>query len=215
MPPRPGLGPSQDRHCGVVDMDAVAGTNVSDNPLQDGAQRDADAADPIAQGRLLDWNALTGKALGLPVQRQVLAVFAEDNLSQQVRTGTAARQWMEGGRRLADRLARPARQLLAHVLDDLPGCRDALQAFGDVFADLAPFGSSTTWAGRRVGQDDTVTRQMRRQRTACRAAALEALHLDRIDGGDRDLRHDSRLGERLLQILQRQFELFQARAALG
>ncbi len=69
-------------------MDAVAGSNVGGNPLQDGTQRDADAADPISQGRLLDWNALTGKALGLPVQRQVLPVFAVDDFGHQVRTGT-------------------------------------------------------------------------------------------------------------------------------
>ncbi len=100
------------------------------------------------------------------------------------------------------------------MLNVPPGCGDALQAFGDVFADLAQFAPAAKRASHGVEKDDLLTRQVLRQRTARRAAALEAFDLDRIDDGDRNLCHDGRLGQRLLQIFQRQFQLFEARTAL-
>src|SRR5882672_10693603 len=48
----------------------------------------------------------------------------------------AARDHMEGRRRLRDRLARPAAELLAHVLGHEPLPRDDIEGFGDILPDL-------------------------------------------------------------------------------
>jgi len=62
-----------------------------------------------------------------------------------------AHDWMRWGRRLRDRFAGPAGELLAHVLDHFPLARDELQRRGDVLTDLAQYPAPTGGAGR--GQD--------------------------------------------------------------
>ena len=65
------------------------------------------------------------------------AVLGEQDLGQQLRPGAAARDRMRRRRRLGDRLAGPAGELLAHVLDHLPLARHELQRLGHVLAELA------------------------------------------------------------------------------
>jgi hypothetical protein len=64
----------------------------------------------------LDDPALARVALGLAVERLMLPVLLEHDYSEQARSGEAARQHMERRRRLADPLALPAGELLAHLL---------------------------------------------------------------------------------------------------
>ena len=60
-------------------------------------------------------NAFAAVSLALPVQRLVLAELLEQDHGQQLRSGKAPRGHMERGGRLGDRLAIPARELLAHA----------------------------------------------------------------------------------------------------
>src|SRR6185312_5777934 len=83
---------------------------------------------------------------------------------------------MRGGRRLGDRFAGPADELLAHVLDHLPLARNELQRLGHVFADLAQSAVAAAWADRRCRIDDALPWQMFRQRPAAWLAALERWH---------------------------------------
>ena len=63
----------------------------------------------------------------------MFAILLEYDRHQKVRAGPGR---VERRRRLADLLAGPAGQLLAHGLDDLPLARNDLQRLGDVLADL-------------------------------------------------------------------------------
>ena len=63
---------------------------------------------------------LSGRASG----HTVLSVLLEENHRQQVGAGPAPGRRVERRRRLADLLATPAGELLAHRLDDLPLARD-------------------------------------------------------------------------------------------
>jgi hypothetical protein len=91
-------------------------------------------ADLVGQRRQAQINALAPVAFALPVQRLMLAELLEQDHGQQVGAGKAARRHMERRGRLSDRLAIPARELLAHRLDHLPLARDHLQRLGDVLA---------------------------------------------------------------------------------
>jgi hypothetical protein len=45
----------------------------------------AGSADPVGQGGAVDLDALPGKDLALPVERQVIAVFGDQNVGEQGR----------------------------------------------------------------------------------------------------------------------------------
>src|SRR5258708_3480012 len=92
------------------------------------------------------------------------------------KTGTrpASGDHMEGSRRLADLLAVPARELLAHMLDHLPLARDRFQRFGDGLAHLAQPCAAAAIARCRCWHDDTLARQMRWKRTPRRTLARKS-----------------------------------------
>lgn len=77
-------------------------------------------ADLTGQCRQAQIDALPDIALALPVQGLMLAELLEQGHGQQVGPGEAARRHVERRRRLGDRLAAPARELLAHRLNYLP-----------------------------------------------------------------------------------------------
>lgn len=93
-------------------------------------------ADLIGQCRQAQVDALPGVALALPVQGLTLVKLLKQDHCQQVRPGKAARRHVEGRWRLGDRLAVPARELLAHRLGHVPLPGNGLQRLGDVFAQL-------------------------------------------------------------------------------
>src|SRR5579859_4473265 len=73
---------------------------------------------------------------------------------------TGWRRW------LGDRLAIPTRELLAHVLDDLPAPRLAFKRFRHHFAELAQPDAAAFAARTRRRFDDPFDRQIVRQRPA-------------------------------------------------
>ena len=127
-----------------------AANTWASNALEDRVQHAAAGADLIGQRRQAQRYAFTGVALGLPVQWLMLAELLKHDHRQQTGTGPAARNDMEWRRRLADVLAIAARELLAHMLDNLPLAWDDLQRLGHILAELGQARSAAAGAaGRR------------------------------------------------------------------
>ena len=118
------LALGQDRHGGVVAVQPLGGQHVALDQRMKRLQRRRAGADLVGQRRQAQVDALPPVAFALPVQRLMLAELLEQDHRQQVGAGKAARRHMERRRRLGDRLAFPARELLAHRLDHLPLARD-------------------------------------------------------------------------------------------
>ena len=74
-------------------------------------------AHPIRQGRDIEVDAFAFIDVALAIERQVQAILGEQDMSEQLGTCAPARDRMGGRRRLGDRFASPAGELLAHVLD--------------------------------------------------------------------------------------------------
>ena len=102
-------------------------------------------------------------ALALAVERLVIAELGVQDHRQQVRSCATPGDRMERRGRLGDRLAGTAGKLLTHRLDHLPLTRHALQGLGDRLAQLGQ-GPATAGACGRAGDDDTLARQVCRQR---------------------------------------------------
>jgi hypothetical protein len=88
-----------------------------------GLQNRRTGTDLVGQRRKAQINALSSIALALAVQRLVLAKLLEQDHGQQLRPGKATRRHVERCRRLGDRLAIPARELLSHRLDCYSACK--------------------------------------------------------------------------------------------
>ena len=137
-------------------------------------QRRRAGADPVGQRRDVEIDALAGDSVSLcRFSGWCLPNLRVQDHRQQARPGPAAGDRMERRRRLGDRLAGPAGELLAHGLDHLPLARDHLQRLGDVLAELGELAAAARAGGRRRDHDP-LARQMRRQRRAHRLAAGEA-----------------------------------------
>ena len=124
----------------------------------DRLQGDSRVPDQVCQRGEAQINAFTRKALCLPVQRLVLSVFFEDQHCDQAGSGPSARNRMERRRRLANLLAGPASELLAHSLDHLPLTWDYLQRLGDVLAHLHDPVRATASAGGRCLNNNPLAR---------------------------------------------------------
>lgn len=131
---------------------------------------------PVRERRYVEIDAFTLVDVALTMKRQVQAVLGEQDMGQQLGPCTPARNRMRGSRRLGDRFAGPADELLAHVLDHLPLARNELQRLGHVLANLAQSAVAAAWAGGRHWIDNALPRQMLRQRPAGWLAALERWH---------------------------------------
>ena len=174
----------------------------------------AAAPDPVGQRRDVELDAFAGIDGALAVERQMQAVLGEQDMGEQLGAGAPARDRMRGRRRLGDRLAGAAGELLAHVLDHLPLARNELQRLGHVLADLAQGAAAAARAGQGRRIDDALARQMLGQRPARRLAPLERRHRDLL--ARRRCRQPRRgLGLRgiLFQVGELQLELLEQRAA--
>jgi hypothetical protein len=165
----PGFGQHGDRR--VVAMDARAGERMRADEIVERPQDHGAAADLIGERRQAQRNAFARVTLGLAVKRLMLTILLKQDHGEQARPRQAARQHMERRRRLADLLAGAARELLAHILHDLPTPRNDLERLGHVLAELGELRRAAAGAGRRAGNDDALARQMRRKRFARRLAA--------------------------------------------
>ena len=130
----------------------------------------------------------------------MLPELLEQDHRQQAGAGPAAGDDMERRRRLADRLAVAAGELLAHVLDHLPLPRDHLQRLGDVLAQLAQPRAAAARAGGRRRLDHPLARQMLGEGLARRALAGEGRHVGGLGRGL--LGGELVLGRRALELLE-------------
>ena len=202
-----GLAFGQNWHRGVVAVQPLGAQDVGLQAFEQRRQRRRAATNLVGQGRQTDRHTLLGIALGLPVERLMLAKFLEQHHRQQAGSGPAPRDHVERRRRLADLLAVPATELLADVLDHLPGFRDHLQRLGDVLAEPGQPRSAATGTSRRSRHNYPLPRQMLRERFAGWPLARERRHLRGFSCG-----HFGRelvLRRRALQFLQRQLQLIQ------
>src|SRR6266566_5389539 len=85
---------------------------------------------------------------------------------------------MEGRRRLRDRLAGPAAELLPHMLGHEPLPRDDVERLGDVLADLGELAAAAAGARGRRGVNNPPARQIGGKVAPRRRAPREALYLD-------------------------------------
>jgi hypothetical protein len=176
-------------------------------PLMQRPQRRAAGADLVGQGRQAQGHALAGIALGLAVERLMLAVLLEQDHCQQAGAGPAARHDVERRRRLIDALAVAARELLPHMLDHLPLAGNHLQRLGDVLAQLGQAPAAAARTGRRAGHDHPLARQMLGEWLARRPPAGEGCHTGGLRC--RPLCRQLVLGRRGLKVFQLQLELIE------
>ena len=105
MRPVIGLALCQDRHGGVVAVQALGGQHMRLDQAMQRPQRRGAGPDLVGQRGEAEIDAFAGIALALPVQRLMLGELLEQDHRQEVRAGKAARRHMEGCRRLGDLLA--------------------------------------------------------------------------------------------------------------
>ena len=211
--PNDGFVLGQDRHGGVVAMQALGGEHVTAEQFGERSQVRRAGADPVGQGRYAELNAFAGKRFALPVERLVLAKLGVKDHRQQAGPSPAAGDDVKRCRRLSDLLTGPAGELLAHGLDHLPLPRHDLEGLGNVLAEFnKPAAAART--ARRRRHHDALAWQVRWQRRPHRLAAAGAAHCRRLRraraGGELVFR-----GARF-QFLELQFQLIeQLAAALG
>ena len=195
---------------GIVEVDAGASPNMRLDQENHGGQRRRHRPHPVGQRRNLDRHTFAREALALSMERQMEAELPEHDFGEETGAGTTAADRVKGRGFLRDRLASATREALANVLDDAPTRRGALERLGDVLAELAERRPATARTVLRSGMHDAVTREMLRQRAASGLVSREGHDGDRLVG----LSHDGFSG-RFLQILEAEFELIDAGAALG
>jgi len=195
-------------------MDALGGEDMCPDQQQQWHQRRGRSADPVSQRRDVELDALAGIDRALAVERQMQPVFGEQDMRQKSGAGAPTRDRMRRRRRLGDRLAGPAGELLAHMCDHLPLARDQLQRLGDILAELVQ-DTAAARARRRRRIDDALARQVLRQRTARRLAPFEGADLDLLARRRRGGELSRSLGLRciLLHIGKLQLELLKHGAA--
>ena len=110
-PARLGLALGQDRHRGVIGVQALRRQNVPGDQLMQRLHRRGRRVDLVGRRRDGEVDALAGVSITLAVQRLMLPELLEEDCRQQVRPNEAARRHMEGRRWLSDRLARAAAEL--------------------------------------------------------------------------------------------------------
>ena len=117
-------------------MQPDGGANVRLDKIMKRFQQLCHRTNLVSQRRKAQLHAFPRIALGLAVQRLMLAVFLIDDHREQAGAGPAARDRMERRRRLADLFAGAAGELLPNRLDHLPLARHHLQRLGNILAHL-------------------------------------------------------------------------------
>ena len=164
-------------HRRVIGVDAFRAHDMDPDRLNNWVER-----------RDIDLDPFPGIGLGLAVQRLMQQELVDQHHRQQARSGKATRDRMGGRRRLGNRLAVPAGELLTDVLDDLPAPRLAFKGLRYHLAKLVQPLTAAFTAGARRGFDDTFDRQVIWQGTSRRPRIFCAL----LPGGFRC--HDLGLG---------------------
>ena len=170
-------------------MDALGGEDMGADRLDQRHQRRRRRADPVGQRRDVEIDAFPGIDCALTVERQMQAVLGEQDMGEQLRSRTSARDRVRWSGRLADRFAGPAGELLAHVLDHFPLPRNELQRLGHILADLAQVGAAATRAEPRAPDRRSVPAADARATDDEPAGAWNDAHDTVFSRADRKLGH--------------------------
>jgi hypothetical protein len=152
-------------------VDLVGDEHMGADRRHQRTQLEGGAADPAGHGRAGKLDTFTGIDPCLPVERQVIAIFADQHMGEQTGTRPAALDGQVGRRGLMDRLARAARDLGAHMLDHLEVAGHIFQHFALVLA-KHPHLAAARRTSRRRRMRDGLARQVLRQLAAGRFALL-------------------------------------------
>ena len=184
-PASPGVGFAlgQHRHGRVVPMQALGRHDMGFDKAPERIERRADRPHRVGHGRQRDRHAFQGVALGLTVQRLMLAELLEHDHRQQARPRPAPGDDMERRRRLADLLAVPAGELLPHRLDHLPLTRHRFQRPRHVLAELAQAIAAAAFARRRRIDHHALAGKMVGERIALGTLARKSAHRRRLGDG--------------------------------
>ena len=175
----------------------------------------ADGADPVGQGAKRRSRRLPGRRSRSAGEREVVPVLRDQHQGQQVGAGTAAGDRMEWRRRLRDRLAGAAAELLADVLDHLPATRHAFEASRSRPRRASGRAPPQFGQAQGAGIDDPLARQVLRQRAPGRLAGARRA-LSGLAAGAAISAAVSSCGGGLLELGQLQLELGDdRRPALG
>lgn len=123
--------------------------------------------DPVGQGRAVELDAFAREHLGLAIERQVIGVFADDDMGDQCLGGQPALDQPRRGRRLHQRAGTGPAGVFgpAHHEHAQLG-RHEIEPLGDVLADPLHLALAAR-AGLVCGLDHRLeARQVRRQRPA-------------------------------------------------
>ena len=129
---------------GSKDMRADAADNRLEQPGR--------LADPVAQGGAVEFQALPGVNLALPIKRQMVAIFCHQQMREHRRRRAAARGRHRGRGCLADRIAGAAGIFRSHVADHLEVPRHVIQHLRHILAEHAhPAATGRAHAGGITG----------------------------------------------------------------
>jgi len=156
------------RHWRVVRKQIVRRKDIGAEPFVQRVEPPACAADPSGQRRAIEIDAETRKDLRLPVQRRVIAIFADQDLREQRRRRQAACDRTLGRRRLRHCSASAAAVFGAANAHDAELRRHPIQHLADALSDRMRH-ATTAGADLRVDLDpDFFARQMIGERLASR-----------------------------------------------
>ena len=170
-------------------------------------------ADPVRERRAVELDALAGQDLALPVERQVVGVFADQDVGHQGLGRQPALDQSRRCRRLHHRAFAGAAAIFRPAGDDhLELRRDDVEALRDVLAD--PVQRAATAGTDLLGRldHDLFAWQVLRQRAAIDTPLLAARRLQRRVGL---LFLHLGFGERLLEVLEGQLQLIAMDRLLG
>jgi hypothetical protein len=125
------------RDRGVIGEQLLRAEDVFGEPLLQRRQPPADTADPVGECRAVDLDAMPGEDLALPVEWKVIAVFGDQDMSEQGRTGQPLgdRPLRGRGRGLMDGPAGPAAIPRPADSDDPKPRRHMIEHLADRLAD--------------------------------------------------------------------------------
>ena len=154
----------QHRNRRVVGVQLRRAHHVTPQRFHQRRQQLARAAHPVRQRRAFQLHAFARVNLFLPIQRQVIAVFRDQHVRQQSRSGQAARDRTARRFRLHDLVAARAGQLRPHLPDHFEARRNVLQDLRNVFAQRLQLAAAVR-TGRLLRQNlPRLARQLFRQR---------------------------------------------------
>ncbi len=168
-------------------------------------KRATDRSYSVCHGRQRERHAFESIALGLAVQRLMLAELLEHDHRQKTGAGPSPCHGMERRWRLANLFAVAAAELLPHRLDHFPLTRRALQRSGHVLAEFAQPIAAAALASRRRSDHHSFPRKMLGEGLRLGALARKSAHSRRL--GDSSFRRKLVFSGSALKLFERQRQL--------